>query len=62
VKNLKNNKKVQPYKRVNYSATHNLEDYEPGASQAQVFEALKKVVRSSKPPEKRKEPPAPASS
>jgi len=29
-----------------------IEDYKPGATQAQVFKALKKVAKSSKPSEK----------
>jgi len=31
---------------------HHLEDYEPGATQAQVHKALKKVAKSPKPSEK----------
>ena len=31
---------------------HELEDYEPGATQAQVHKALKKVAKSPKPSDK----------
>ena len=34
-----------------------LEDYEPGATQAEVLEALKKAAKSPKPPRKRSEAP-----
>jgi hypothetical protein len=42
-----------------------LEDYEPGATQEDVFEALTKVARAPKPPIRPKRPlppPAPTSS
>jgi hypothetical protein len=37
----------------------NLEDYQPGASQATVFAILKKVIKSPKTSRKRGEQPAP---
>ena len=39
-----------------------LEDYEPGASKAQVFKDLRKVVEAKKKPEKPDLPPEQASS
>ena len=39
----------------------NLEDYQPGATQAHVLKALKKVANSRKPSRKHAEPPATAS-
>jgi hypothetical protein len=40
-------------------ASKNLKDYEPGASQAEILAALKKVANLPKPSQKRSEPPAP---
>ena len=50
--------------RVNKSRlpSRNLEDYKPGASRAEVFQALKKVATSPRPSRKRAEPPDSASS
>ncbi len=42
---IKEKRNVSPIK-------HRLEDYEPGANQAHVFKALKKVAKSPKPSEK----------
>jgi len=49
--------------RVNKSllTPRNLEDYQPGATQARVFEALKKVAKSRKPSQKHAGSPATAS-
>jgi hypothetical protein len=38
---------------------HELEDYEPGATRTEVFQALKKVATSPKPCQKRAQPPEP---
>lgn len=45
----------------NSNKTRELEDYEPGASRAEIFGALKKVAKSPKPSQKRDEPPEPTS-
>lgn len=49
--------------RVNKSflPSRNLEDYQPGATQTRVFEALKTVAKSRKPSQKHAEPPSPTS-
>lgn len=44
------------------TVSRNLEDYQPGASRALVFDALKKVAKSPKPSPKHGERPAPTSS
>ena len=48
VMNVEKNGKSKSQK----DSKQNLEDYEPGATQAQVYKALKKVAKSPKPSEK----------
>ena len=43
-----NKKRINQHKDIG----QRLEDYEPGATQARVFKALKKVAKSPKPSEK----------
>ena len=40
------------HKSIEDSNERKIEDYEPGATQAQVLKALKRVVKSPKPSEK----------
>jgi len=40
------------HKSTEDSKENKLEDYKPGATQAQVFKALKKVAKASKPSQK----------
>ena len=49
--------------RVNKSLStpKKLEDYQPGATRVQVFDGLKKVVKSPKPSQKHTESPVPTS-
>jgi hypothetical protein len=48
VMNVEKNRKSKRRK----DSSPNLEDYKPGATQAQVFKALKKVAKSPRPSEK----------
>ena len=52
-------KKTSTGVKKSHMASKNLKDYEPGASQAEILAALKKVVNLPKPSQKRSEPPAP---
>ncbi len=51
--------KNKPVERTKKSplTSRKIEDYQPGASQAHVLKALKKVAKSPKPSQKHTEPP-----